>query len=129
MITWLHICYVRIDPNNVIPCRSFRLLALSVQRNCIINPGNFLTGGTPAEIRGGRGVVHPAEKEGIEVWCRCNIIHHQRCRCYCRGKVHKQASEGVYGENMIVQKSYLGVSSDLNEWSHSWEMRKRRKTT
>ena len=34
---------------------------------------------------------------------------------------------GVYGDNMIAQQSSSYVSSDLNEWSHSWAMRKPQK--
>ena len=35
--------------------------------------------------------------------------------------------EGVYGDNMIAQKISLDVSSDPNEWSHSWAIRKPKK--
>ena len=35
----------------------------------------------------------------------------------------------IYGENMIAQKSSSDVSRNPNKWSHSWEMRKPRKTT
>ena len=31
---------------------------------------------------------------------------------------------GVYGDKIIAQKSSSDVSSDPNEWSHSWEMSK-----
>ena len=34
---------------------------------------------------------------------------------------------GVYGENMIDQKSILYVSSYPSGWSHSWAMRKPKK--
>ena len=35
--------------------------------------------------------------------------------------------EGVYGDNMISQQNSSDVSSDPNEWSHSWAMRKQKK--
>ena len=70
---------------------------------------------------------HQRKKEAIEVWCRCKISRYWQCCCYFQGKVHKQASEGIYGDNTITQKSDLGVIGDPNEWSHSWETSKRRK--
>ena len=36
--------------------------------------------------------------------------------------------KGVYGDNMIAQQSISDVSSDTNEWSHSWAMSKPQKT-
>ena len=36
---------------------SSHLLVLSAWRRCIINPGRFLTGGTPAARKGDRGTV------------------------------------------------------------------------
>ena len=64
MIAWLHTCYVISDPNNAKSRRSFSLLALSVWRRHIIDPGQFLTDAPPVEIKGGRVVVAPAEKRG-----------------------------------------------------------------
>ena len=34
-----------------------------------------------------------------------------------RVQVQKQASKGVYGNNMITQHSDLGVNRDPNKWS------------
>ena len=34
-------------------------------------------------------------------------------------KYRRRLPRGVYGNNMINQKSSLDISSDTNEWSHS----------
>ena len=90
-------------------CGCYHLLALSARRCCIIDPGRFLTVGCQRQ------------EEGIEVRCLCNIgRHRQSCR-HSREIVQKQASEGgLYGENIFAQQSSSDVSSDPNEWSHSW---------
>ena len=95
---------------DAISCGYSHLLAISTQHRCKMVLGDFL--------RLGR----QRQEEGIEVWCRCKIGHHQRRCHHCRGQVQKQASEGgggVYGENMIAQQSGSDISSNPNEWSHS----------
>ena len=35
---------------------------------------------------------------------------------------------GIYGDNIISQHSILDVSRNPSKWSHSWAMRKQKKT-
>ena len=87
-----------------------RLLALLAQRHHIINPGQFLTGGTPAARRGNRGTMSLQYRSPLTA-----SLPLQRTipEAGFRG--------GVYGDNMFAQKISSDVSSDTNEWSHSWE--------
>ena len=41
-----------------------------------------------------------------------------------RSRLPRGGGGGGYGNNMISQKISLDVSSDPNEWSHSWAMMK-----
>ena len=80
------------------------------------DPGQILTGGLPAARRVDRGAVSlqdqlpstapsPLQREGPEAGFR----------------------GGVYGNNVIAQKSSSYVSINSSEWSHSWAMRKPKK--
>ena len=57
MIDWQHTCNVISNTNYTRYHGHSRFLDLSAWRLRIIHPGHFLTGGTPAERRGGRGAV------------------------------------------------------------------------
>ena len=57
---WLRNFYIKSDTNDARNIRSLNLLALSARCHRI---NQFLTGGMPAEIKGGRGVVPPKVKK------------------------------------------------------------------
>ena len=64
MIAWKHTCNISSYPNDAISQWRSNLLAPSARRRRIIDPGRFLTGGTPSEIIEDRGVVLPDKRRG-----------------------------------------------------------------
>ena len=116
MIAWKHTSNVSSDTNNARSRGRSCLLAISAWRCHIINRVLFLTGGTPSERRGDRGEVL------LQDWLPSTASSPLQ-----RTSPEEGFQGGVYDENMIAQQSSLDVSRDLNEWSHSWEMRKQRK--
>ena len=128
MIAWQHTCNASRNTNDARPCGHSSLLALSARRRHIIDPGHFFTGGLPAERRGGRGVVPPSERRwGYRCGANTRSFTVDGAVATAENNSRSRIPMGVYGDNMIAHKSCLDVSSDPNEWSHSWEMRKRRK--
>ena len=108
--------YLTVNVHNKADARSrgnYCLLLISVQHCHIINVGFFLRGGPPAARRGDICMVP------LQDWLLLTASLPLQ-------KTSPQAGfqGGVYGDNMIAMKSSSDVSSDLNEWSHSWAMRK-----
>ena len=106
------------DGHNEVDARSCgcsRLMALLVWHRRTIYPGQFLTGGTPSAKRGDRDAVP------LQYQSPSTVL----------SPLQRTSSEsgfqgGVYGDNMISQKSSSHVSIDLNERSNSWAIRKPR---
>ena len=108
-----------VDGHNKVDTKSqgcSHLLKLSARQCRIIDPGNFLTDGPPTTRRRDRGAVSLQYRSTLTAsW----PVQRTSAEAGFQG--------GVYGDNMIAQKSSSYVSSDPSEWSHSWEMRKPKK--
>ena len=81
------------------------------------DPGRILTGGPPAARRGDIGAVLLQDHSPSTA---SSPLQSTIPEPGFRG--------GVYCDNMIIQKNSSDVSSNWNEWSHSWAMRKQKKT-
>ena len=75
-----------------------------------------MTGRPPAARRGDRGVVSLQDQLPLTASLP---LQRTSPEAGFRG--------GVYGDNMIAQKSSSYISSDPSEWSYSWAMRKPKK--
>ena len=77
------------------------------------DPGRFLTGEPSAVRRGDKGTVSLQDRSPLTASLPLQ-----------RTSTSAGFQRGVYGNNMIVQQGISDVSSDPNEWSHSWAIRK-----
>ena len=75
-----------------------------------------MTGGPPAKRRGDRGAVSLQDQLP---WTVSSPLQSKIPEAGFRG--------GVYGDNIIAQKSSSYVISNSSEWSRSWAMRKPKK--
>ena len=75
------------------------------------DPGRILTGGTPTERRVDRGAVSLQDRSTLTASLPLQRVIPEAGFQW-----------GVYGDNMIAQKSSSDISSNPNEWSHSWAM-------
>ena len=103
MIAWKHTYNVSSNLNDARSCRCSLLLKLSAQRRHIINPGLFLTGGLPAEIKGDRGAVPLQDRLPSTA---LSLLQRTSPEAGFQG--------GVYGDNIIAKQSSSDVRSDPN---------------
>ena len=80
------------------------------------DPRQFLTGGPPAARKGYIGVV---SLQYGSLSTASSPLHRTSPEAGFLG--------GLYDNNMIALQNISDVSSDPNEWSHSWAMRKPKK--
>ena len=79
------------------------------------DPGRILTVGPPAARRGDIGAVSLQDQ-----------LPSTASSPLQRTSPELGFQGGVYGDNMFDQQSSSDVSSDWNEWSRSWAMRKQK---
>ena len=104
-----------IDVHNEVSARSHGCshpMALSARHCHIINPGRFLTGGPSKARRRDRGAV------SLQYWSPSMTLLLLQIMSPVSG-----FWRGVNGKNMIAQQTSSDISSDPNEWSHSWAIR------
>ena len=93
-------------------CGCSHLLALSARFRHIMILDKIFTGRLPVTRRGDRDVMSLQDQSPSTA----------------SSPLQRKSPEagfrwGVYGDNMIGQQSSLDVSSNPNEWSHSWAIR------